>query len=137
MAKPQSPSEMKKVFEDVLDILQSTAQMDTKNTNVDDLLHQMEHALESLSEKADSIYQKTGMSKDQLEEYTNNSSNFTKEEWALLEQIRGELNKYKQEAEKVMGVDLQTARRQAAAQHPGEEFPPKKPGKGKKNWMPT
>lgn len=53
--------------------------------------------LDDLSEKAEEIYKRTGMTREQLEVYAANPNNFTTEQWEALQKVKAACERYKQE----------------------------------------
>lgn len=63
-----------------------------------ELISKTQDKLDDLTLKAEEIYQRTGMTRQQLEAYASNPNNFSKEQWEMLEKVRFACEKYKQEA---------------------------------------
>ena len=94
---------MQEVFQEVLEILQSSAETPPpEDVDYDEALRELETSLEDLRTRADEVYKATGLSREQLEEYSKNPDNFSKEEWDMLEQVRGELKGIQSEADEAM-----------------------------------
>lgn len=123
--------DMTKAFEEVLDLLQTAGPEDPslEGLDIDQVVERLEESLEQLSTQMEEVYEKTGMTKEQLEEYATNSENFSKGEWQMLEQIRGQLAKFQEEANTVL----------AGAPELPEELKEEESKKGRrrrrKNWL--
>jgi L-lactate utilization protein LutC len=96
--------DMSKAFEEVLELLQTAQPEDPslEGLDIDQVVERLEESLEQLSTQMEEVYEKTGMTKEQLEEYAANPENFSKAEWQMLEQIRGQLSKFREEADAVL-----------------------------------
>lgn len=107
----QTPEgDMTNAFEEVLDLLQQAQPVDPslEGLDIDQVVERLEESLEQLNSQMEEVYKTTGMSKEELEQYATNPDNFSKEEWQMLEQIRGQLSTFRDEAEEVMsGVPKQ------------------------------
>jgi len=119
---------VKKVLEDVLEVLHETSHTSAEEVDVDQLLHQLQGSLDELTERAEQIYQATGMTKEQLEEFAENPKNFSEEEWKLLGDVKDEIRHMREEADKIFENKPELA---ALAKEK-----PKKKGP-KKKWMKT
>ena len=127
----QAPEgDMTKAFEEVLELLQTAQPVDPslEGLDIDQVVERLEESLEQLNGQMEAVYKTTGMSKEELEKYATNPDNFSKEEWQMLEQIRGQLSKFREEAEDVMsGVPQQL-------EGEGEE-PKKGRRRRRKHWL--
>ena len=127
----QAPEgDMTKAFEEVLELLQTAQPVDPslEGLDIDQVVERLEESLEQLNDQMEAVYKTTGMSKEELEQYATNPDNFSKEEWQMLEQIRGQLSKFREEAEDVMaGVPQQL-------EGEGEE-PKKGRRRRRKHWL--
>ena len=65
------------------------------------------------------------MTKEQVEEYSQNPNNFSKEEWEMLQEIRGELSGMHEEAETALtgsgATDEDKAKKAKRKQRPGKK----------------
>jgi hypothetical protein len=139
--KAEGPTPTERMFGDVLEILKTGGKTQVNPADIDpeQLLKDLQATLDDLRAEADKLSEKTGMSRDELQAYSSNPNNFTKEEWQLLGQIRGELDKYRQQArslteagpEAVFGGIKSTKRETANP----KEAPKKPSGKRRKEWM--
>ena len=129
----QTPEgDMTQAFEEVLELLQQAQPVDPslEGLDIDQVVERLEESLEQLNSQMEEVYKTTGMSKEELEQYATNPENFSKEEWQMLEQIRGQLSKFREEAEDVMaGVPEQL---EGAGE--GEE-PKKGRRRRRKHWL--
>ncbi|MBS0622093.1 MAG: hypothetical protein JSR80_03950 [Verrucomicrobia bacterium] len=100
----KAPSNMTDTFQEVLKLLRNAPQTPPagEHVNIDEVIERLEGALEKLNQQMEDVYQRTGMSKEQLEEYASNPKNFSEEEWSMLGQIKGELGKYRERAEQAL-----------------------------------
>jgi ATP-dependent Zn protease len=71
--------------------------------------------IDDLTERAEEIYKRTGMTREQLEAFASNPNNFTPEQWDTLQKVREACEKYKEEAKKLI-VDEQFEQKVAAQQ---------------------
>lgn len=86
--------------------------------------------LDELNEKAEELYERTGMSREQLEAYASNPNNFTKEQWDALQRVKEEAERFKRRTREKMSDELlQTSVDAERKKQPGRF------GK-KKNWIP-
>lgn len=122
--------DMTKAFEEVLDMLQTAQPTDPslEGLDIDQVVEKLEESLEQLNQQMEEVYKTTGLSKDELEAYATNPDNFSKEEWQMLEQVRGQLSQFREDAEDVMaGVPQQL-------EGEGEE-PKKGRRRRRKDWL--
>jgi len=63
-----------------------------------EIISKTQTRLDDLNEKAEEIFNRTGMSREQLDAYAANPNNFTKEQWESLQKVKEACEKYKQEA---------------------------------------
>ncbi len=96
--------DMTNAFEEVLELLQQAQPVDPslEGLDIDQVVERLEESLEQLNSQMEEVYKTTGMSKEELEQYATNPDNFSKEEWQMLEQIRGQLSEFRREAEDAM-----------------------------------
>ena len=71
-----------------------------------EMIDKSQEALDELNEKADQMYQKLGMSKDELFAYAENPNNFSKEQWEALSKVKHEADLLKRRSEQALGKDL-------------------------------
>lgn len=127
---------LKKIL-DLYDIKLDTPAEDKKKpeeeekTDYSEIISKTQDRLDELNQKAEEIFQRTGMSREQLESYASNPNNFSKEQWEALLQVKEACEKYKREARTVI------------AEQPGQTGEGKKPRKKaegrfakKKTWIP-
>jgi hypothetical protein len=96
-----------------------------------DIIGKTQAKLDDLTEKAEEIYTRTGMSHEQLEAYAANPNNFTKEQWAALQKVKEACERYKQEAKSRIG-DTQFEQKVEAQERKKQ---PQRFAK-KKHWIP-
>ncbi len=129
--KGQKPGDMSDAFHEVLDMLQKAPPPEPAGdaADMDAVVERLEEALDKLNEQMDQVYKATGMSREELEAYAADQKNFSEEEWSLLGQIRGELDKFREQAEATLS-DLPEAAEAGSG-------PTKKKGqrKRRKDWL--
>lgn len=99
--KQETTADMSGLFQDVLDILEGKGSEVPKAgeaVDMDALIGEMEESLKRISDQAEALYSKTGMTKEEIEEFSTNSDNFSKEEWAVLSRIREKVDEFQEEA---------------------------------------
>jgi hypothetical protein len=143
MAQPpqkESP-ELSNMLEDVLGILRESSNLEQlgQPEDVQAVVKHMEKSLAELTERAEQLYAATGMNKEQLQQFSENPENFTEAEWALLTQVRNEVQKFQEEAERGMheSIDKTTAAVTASHRKPSKKGKSKSSSKRvkRKNWM--
>jgi uncharacterized coiled-coil DUF342 family protein len=95
----QDPVQILKSLEDILQRVSVTPANEGKYTaeQLDEMAKDLRSQVEQLKAKADEIQKRTGMSRDQLDEYTNNPDNFSKEEWEAIARIRESIDRFKRQ----------------------------------------
>jgi len=88
-----SEEELREALEGVLKLydIELEEESDTEEEGYADyseIINKTQERLDYLSEKAEAIYTRTGMSEDELEAYAANQSNFSKEEWEALQKVK-------------------------------------------------
>ncbi len=94
-----------------------------------EVISKTQERLDELNEKAEEIYQRTGMNQEQLEAYAANPNNFSKEQWDALQKVREACDKYKREARTIIGEE-----QFASSVEKREKRQPKRFAK-KKHWI--
>lgn len=97
-----------------------------------EIISTAQQRLDDLTERAEAIYKRVGMTREQLEAYAANPANFTKEQWDALQRVKEACEKYKKEAHAWIGQEYG----QKASSDKKEEKPKKHPFAKKKNWIP-
>lgn len=105
MAK-SSEEEIREALEDVLKLYdikleespEDSEAQKTKKGDYSDIIGKTQEKLDDLTEKAEEIYRRTGMTREQLEAYAANPNNFSKEQWEALQKVKEACEKYKNEA---------------------------------------
>jgi hypothetical protein len=131
--------EIRKALEDVLAMYdikleeQPVSEEDAKEARFGDyseIISKTQQRLDELNEKAEEIYKRTGMTREQLESYASNPNNFTKEQWDALQKVKAACDKYKREARARIGEEQ--------FEKKGEKPRKKEPGRfaKKKHWIP-
>lgn len=70
-----------------------------KEEDYSDLIDKTQEKLDELNEKAEEIYERTGMNREQLESYASNPNNFNPEQWEALQKVREACENYKMRAQ--------------------------------------
>jgi multidrug resistance efflux pump len=113
-------SHMKEVFNEVMTVLHESAETPpAEDIDYDKALEELEHSLAELKKQADEVYSSVGLTREEVEEYTHNPDNFSKEEWAMFEEVRGELGIMQSKAEEALKVspeDREAAQKKARRQ---------------------
>ena len=68
-----------------------------ENRDMSEVIQKIKGDLEKLHDVAESVYQETGMDKDEVQEYIKDPKNFSNDEWALLSNIKEETESCKKE----------------------------------------
>lgn len=63
-----------------------------------EMSHKTRQKIDELNEKSETILEKMGMSREDLEAYGTNQNNFTKEQWEALQKIKAITEDYKKMA---------------------------------------
>ena len=84
-----------------------------------EVISKTQEKIDQLTQKAEEIYKRTGMSREELLQYAGNPNNFTKTEWESLEQVRDACDSMKQQTTHLL-------------EKPQKEMLRHKPIKGKK-----
>lgn len=137
---PMSEANLKKALEEVL--RQFNIQLDPvredevgakaeRHGDYSEIISKTQDTLDELSEKAEEMLKKTGMTREQLEAYANNPNNFTKDQWEALQRLRETTEQFKRQTQGIAKTEspaLQDAPRKEKKQK--HRF-----GK-KKHWIP-
>ncbi|MCH9608498.1 MAG: hypothetical protein S4CHLAM45_10750 [Chlamydiales bacterium] len=94
-------SGLRKSIEELLelyDIKLDDSEEPAEEVDYAEVLIKTQEKIDDLEVEAEKIYEATGMSKEELEEYSNNPDNFTKEQWEMLQQVRSECEEFKKKA---------------------------------------
>ncbi|NGX61774.1 MAG: hypothetical protein K940chlam9_01263 [Chlamydiae bacterium] len=82
---------------DELSMEEETSEIEPQE-DYSDLINKTQEKLDELNEKAEEIYERTGMSREQLESYSANPNNFSPEQWEALQKVREACENYKTRA---------------------------------------
>lgn len=93
----QDPVQMLKSLEESLQKISLEPGGHYTASQLDDMAKELRRQVDELKAKADEIQKKTGMSREQLEEYTSNPNNFSKEEWETICRIRDSIDNFKKQ----------------------------------------
>jgi hypothetical protein len=100
-------------------------------------IEKMQDNLDAMQREAERILKKTGMTTEQMENYVNNPSNFSKEEWDRIESAKKEVKRFEEDMFKALGKDPEEMQKQAIKEKERKQkqkqrlMSPKK-----KNWIP-
>lgn len=108
--------------------------LSTEDVDYDYLLQKTQEKIKELDLKAEEILSKTGMSKEQMDAFTNNPNNFSPEEWQALEKVRSSCDEYKKETEALLDQVLSEKQDNPKPQNKNQKPLTKK--NKKKNWIP-
>jgi hypothetical protein len=96
-----------------------------------EIISKSQATLDELTEKAEEIYRRTGMTREQLEAYASNPNNFSKEQWEALQRVREACERYKRDVQGRIG-DEQFEQKVEAQQRKKQPMRFAK----KKHWIP-
>lgn len=102
-----SEAEVKKALQDILslyDIKLEETEEKPEEGDYSEIISKTQQKLDELNEKAALIFERTGMTEEQLEAYSANPNNFTPEQWEALQRVKDACEKYTQEAQARMGT---------------------------------
>jgi hypothetical protein len=107
----RSEDEIREALSDVLTLYDIKIDMNQKESEEEkthigdysDIISQTQEKLDDLNEKAEEIFKRTGMNREQLEAYAANPNNFSKEQWEALQKVKEACEKYKREARSRIG----------------------------------
>ncbi len=98
----QGEEEIRKALEGVLKLydikLDAPTEREDGSNDYSEIMGKTQAKIDDLTEKAEEIYRRTGMTREQLEAYAANPNNFTKEQWEAIQKVKEACDKYKQEA---------------------------------------
>ncbi|MBF5050618.1 hypothetical protein CLAVI_000231 [Candidatus Clavichlamydia salmonicola] len=66
------------------------------------IIEKTQEKINILQKQSNDILKKTGMSPEEIERYTTNPDNFSKEQWEALTNVKEACNKYKKETETLL-----------------------------------
>ena len=84
-----------------------------------EVISKTQEKIDELTQRAEEIYKRTGMTREELMQYASNPNNFTKAEWESLEQVRRACDQMKNQTSQLLEA-------------PQQEMMRHKPKKGKK-----
>jgi hypothetical protein len=85
---------------DIDDIPELAGVRNSEEDDYSDLIGKSQARIDDLTLKAEEIFRRTGMSREELEAYAANPNNFTKEQWEAIQKVKDACQRYKQEARK-------------------------------------
>lgn len=88
-----------KLYDIKLDSADDTEQQKIERRgDYSEIISKTQQRLDDLNEKAEQIFEQTGMTREQLEAYASNPNNFSKEQWEALQKVKEACEKYKRDA---------------------------------------
>ncbi|WP_201456494.1 hypothetical protein [Chlamydia sp. 17-3921] len=99
------------------------------------LIQKTQEKIQELDKRAQDILAQTGMTREQMEVFSNNPDNFSPEEWLALENIRASCEDYKKETETLINEVTQDLKETPNQQQKKSKVSSTKKNK-KKNWIP-
>lgn len=87
--------------------------------------------IDELTQRAEEIYKKTGMTREELLQYAANPNNFTKSEWESLQQVREACEQMKQQTHHLLEKPQKEMLRHEPKSGPSQ----KRKFAKKKNWL--
>jgi BMFP domain-containing protein YqiC len=96
----KSEQDIRVALEEVLRLYDIKLDLPTEEgwEDYSEMIDKTQDKLDDLNAKAEEIFKRTGMNRDQLETYAANPNNFTKEQWEGLQKVKEACERYKQEA---------------------------------------
>ncbi len=98
----RSEEEIRLALEEVLKVydikLEQTPPQPNEPNDYSEVIGKTQARIDDLNEKAEEIFKRTGMTREQLDAYAANPNNFSKEQWEALQKVREACEKYKREA---------------------------------------
>lgn len=97
----KSEEDIRIALEEVLKLYDiKLEQQPEKNSPNDysEIISKTQGRIDDLNEKAEEIFKRTGMTREQLDAYSANPNNFTPEQWEALKKVKDACEKYKREA---------------------------------------
>lgn len=101
------------------------------NGDVSEVMTKAREKLDEFSQKAEMVYDETGMTREEIEEYASSPANFTEEQWKALERVKEESRLFKERARNIIGEDHMKKVVEAEKTKGQQRF-----GKKRKHWTP-
>lgn len=127
----KSMEELLKLYNIELDPNALKPDVQTEDVDYAEVILKTQEKIDELNQQAEEIYKQTGMTKEELEAYSMNPNNFTKEQWDILEQVRAECKEFEEKAYAMLPKEERDAARKEV---PVVKKKKKKPG-AKKDWL--
>lgn len=115
-------------------------QAETQNIEIPDgdihkIIEKIQNDLKEFDLKTDEVCKRTGMSREQLEKYVSNPSNFSAEEWKVLQKVKIDVESFKN---KIWDAIEKDPNEEIEKQKKNEQKSKSRRMKGmqKKNWIP-
>jgi hypothetical protein len=102
----------------------------TEDQGVKEVMWKTQEKLDELNEQAEDILTKTGMTREKMEAYASNRSNFTDEQWEALQRVKAAGENIKKKSSNFLGEENLKKKVEKAKKDQHHRF-----GK-KKNWIP-
>lgn len=97
--------------------------------DISDVINSVKGDLEKLNTAAEEVYERTGMSKEEILNYVKDPDNFSKDEWEVLEKVKQETDSCKDEILKSINKE--------SISDIVKQSKKKKTKKKKKRWLPS
>lgn len=106
--------EIRKSIEEVLtlynikleeELVQEEEQKRERYGDYSEIINKTQEKLDELQERAAKIYEKTGMSREQIQEYASNPDHFTPEQWKALQRVREACEKFHRQTRDTIGEE--------------------------------
>lgn len=109
--------------------------LELKDKEINKTIEQIQTDLDEYDKKTAAICKKTDMTKEQLEKYVNDPKNFSVEEWKVLQEVRGEIEEFRQNIWSVLNKDADEIDEKIKKKHEKKKKS-RIVGMKKKNWIP-
>jgi uncharacterized coiled-coil DUF342 family protein len=132
MTREQDPAQLLKNLEEAISKVSIQPESGGKYTaaQLDEMAKELRKQVDELKVKADEIQKRTGMTREELDAYTNNPDNFSNEEWEAICRIRESIDRFKQQ--------VWAAGRTGADKRPSPQSAAAKEGKSRRDhWRPA
>lgn len=77
-----------------------------------EVISKTQQKIDELTQKAEEIYQRTGMTREELLDYASNPHNFTKEQWESIQNVRNSCESLKQQTSQLLEKPQKEMQRQ-------------------------
>lgn len=119
-----------------IDVETNGSEPQDKNINYADLMKKTQNKVDELNSQADELIRKLGMSREEIENYSQNPQNFSKEQWEMLQKVRRECEVFKEKTIKALDeAGAQVIEQQKPEKNNPTKRKEKKKFVKKKNWL--